>query len=323
MAETALKKSRDVKELKKFRSALKGQITSAVSKLEALFARKVEDDFDQGDIFMSEVNQVEAKTYSSSATVATKTKISPSNIGGQDGAKMEGPRCQVLKLLHGAEVGYTNVVKKSLPSVEMEDGDKDENECPKSKTESKLSENIQPVSRTELKITETEKDNVTSTTYSSNIKIKNSSSSIKMENLIERRGNLETLIRSSAYIPCLMGRRPLVSGVKEVPEFWRFLINYDDAWRRLDLKKTQNILSSNKKGDKEKIEKIKMKEMKPYLGGYSILLHSKALLHDSGGSVLPIKMIRTLLPSEDFTKVPVKAVTSQKNGSGVTKMRSQ
>ena len=179
------------------------------------------------------------------------------------------------------------------------------------------------MSRTELKITETEKDNVTSTTYSSNIKIKNSSSSIKMENLIERRGNLETLIRSSAYIPCLMGRRPLVSGVKEVPEFWRFLINYDDAWRRLDLKKTQNILSSNKKGDKEKIEKIKMKEMKPYLGGYSILLHSKALLHDSGGLVLPIKMIRTLLPSEDFTKVPVKAVMSQKNGSGVTKMRSQ
>ena len=92
MAETALKKSRDVKELKKFRSALKGQITSAVSKLEVLFARKVEDDFDQGDIFMSEVNQVEAKTYSSSALVATKTKISPSNIGGQDGGtKMPSP----------------------------------------------------------------------------------------------------------------------------------------------------------------------------------------------------------------------------------------
>ena len=139
-----------------------------------------------------------------------------------------------------------------------------------------------------------------------------------------------------------MGRRPLVSGVKEVPEFWRFLINHDDAWRRLDLKKTQkrlrcseisNSFSSNKKGDKEKIEEIKMKEMKPYLGGYSILPLSKALLHDPGGSVLSVKMIRTLLP-----KVPVKEsqvtsqeiggshesqVTSHRTGSGVTKMRSQ
>ena len=61
MAETALKKSRDVNELKKFRGAIKGQVTSAVNKLEALFARKVADDFDHGSIFISEVNQVEAK----------------------------------------------------------------------------------------------------------------------------------------------------------------------------------------------------------------------------------------------------------------------
>ena len=130
------------------------------------------------------------------------------------------------------------MVKKSLPSVEMEDGDKDETECPKSKTESKLSENIQPVSRTELKITETEKDDVTSATYSSNIKIKNSPSSIRMENLIERRGNLETLIRSSAWVPRLMGRRPLVSGVKEVPEFRRFLINLEQRRLRDYFEKT-------------------------------------------------------------------------------------
>ena len=78
------------------------------------------------------------------------------------------------------------------------------------------------------------------------------------------------------------------------------------------MKKTQNILSSNKKGDKEK-----MKEMKPYLGGYSILPRSKALLHDSGGSVFPVKMIRTLLPSYESQ------VTSQKTGGRVTKMRSQ
>ena len=61
MAETALKKSRDVNELKKFRGAIKGQVTSAVNKLEAIFARKVEDDFDHQSIFVSEVNQVEAK----------------------------------------------------------------------------------------------------------------------------------------------------------------------------------------------------------------------------------------------------------------------
>ena len=61
--------------------------------------------------------------------VTSQTKInSPSNIGGQDGAKMEGPRCQVLKLLHGAEVGYTNmdtIVVKTLPKEEMEDLIKD------------------------------------------------------------------------------------------------------------------------------------------------------------------------------------------------------
>ena len=60
MAETALKKSRDVNELKKFRGAIKGQITNPVNKLEVIFARKVEDDFDHQSIFVSEVNQVEA-----------------------------------------------------------------------------------------------------------------------------------------------------------------------------------------------------------------------------------------------------------------------
>ena len=61
MVETALKKSRDVNELKKFRGAIKGQVTSVVNKLEAIFTRKVEDDFDHQSIFISEVNQVEAK----------------------------------------------------------------------------------------------------------------------------------------------------------------------------------------------------------------------------------------------------------------------
>ena len=61
MAETELRKSRDVNKIKKYRSAIKAQITSALSKLEALFSRKVADDFDHGSIFTSEVNQVEAR----------------------------------------------------------------------------------------------------------------------------------------------------------------------------------------------------------------------------------------------------------------------
>ena len=61
MAETALRKSRDVNEIKKYRGAIKGQISSALSKLEALFSRKVADDFDHGSIFTPEVNQVEAR----------------------------------------------------------------------------------------------------------------------------------------------------------------------------------------------------------------------------------------------------------------------
>ena len=208
--------------------------------------------FRQNPSKMSFRSQVSVKTQgaavnppSISQTHAAKTnreqdsievKNSPSNIE-------EGPRCQVLKLLHGAEVGFTNMVKKFLPSVEMEEGIKDETESPVSKIESKLSENIQPVSRTEFKLSETEKDDVmkhlkvktyspsaTSATYSSNIKIENSPSSI------ERCGNLE--IKSTACVPRLMGRRPLISGIKEVPEFRRFLINLEQRRLRDDFEMT-------------------------------------------------------------------------------------
>ena len=64
MAEKALEKSGDVNELKKFRGAIKGQVTSDVNKLEVLFAKKVADDFDHKSIIISEVNQVEAKLKS-------------------------------------------------------------------------------------------------------------------------------------------------------------------------------------------------------------------------------------------------------------------
>ena len=40
MAEAALRKSRDVGELKKFRAAIKGQVTGALNKLETLLHRK-------------------------------------------------------------------------------------------------------------------------------------------------------------------------------------------------------------------------------------------------------------------------------------------
>ena len=57
MVETTLRKSRDVVELKKFRAAIKGQVTGALNKLETLFAQKVADDFDHGRILITEVNE--------------------------------------------------------------------------------------------------------------------------------------------------------------------------------------------------------------------------------------------------------------------------
>ena len=65
MAENALKKSRDLNELKKFRGAIKGQVTSALNKLEALFTQRIAEDYDHNRIFVSEVNQVESKLKSS------------------------------------------------------------------------------------------------------------------------------------------------------------------------------------------------------------------------------------------------------------------
>merc|ERR1712089_9583 len=103
---------------------------------------------------------IEAKTYSSNI----KTENSPSNI------EMEGPRCQVLKLLHGVAAGFQPIVVRS--SEEMED-------------------------------------------------------------LIKRCSNLEKLIRSSAYVLRLMGRRPLVSGVREVVDKTFSTEECDDAWRFL------------------------------------------------------------------------------------------
>ena len=61
MAETTLKKSRDVNEFKKFRGAIKGQVTSALNKLETLFAQKLAYDFDHGRILITEVNEVESR----------------------------------------------------------------------------------------------------------------------------------------------------------------------------------------------------------------------------------------------------------------------
>ena len=61
MAEQALKSSVDVEEIKKFRRVIKGQVTTAVNRLENLFAKKEGDDFDHKVISKTEVKQVEAK----------------------------------------------------------------------------------------------------------------------------------------------------------------------------------------------------------------------------------------------------------------------
>ena len=61
MAEQALKSSEDVEEIKKFRRLIKGQVTTAVNRLENLFAKKEGDDFDHKVISKAEVKQVEAK----------------------------------------------------------------------------------------------------------------------------------------------------------------------------------------------------------------------------------------------------------------------
>ena len=61
MAEQALKRSEDVKEIKKFRRVIKGQVTTAVNRLENLFAKKEGDYFDHKVISKTEVEQVEAK----------------------------------------------------------------------------------------------------------------------------------------------------------------------------------------------------------------------------------------------------------------------
>ena len=59
-AQTALK-SQDLGEIKKGRAAIKGQITTAVKRLESIFAQKVGEDFNHEKISKSEVSQMEKK----------------------------------------------------------------------------------------------------------------------------------------------------------------------------------------------------------------------------------------------------------------------
>ena len=108
------------------------------------------------------------------------------------------------------------------------------------------------------------------------------------------------------------------------------------------IKNFPSSFSSSKKGDREKIEEINVVashggfKYKEWTGifwnvskdefyssrldisvggkilGDSTVPLSKTLPHDPGGSVLPVKMIRTLLPSEDFAKVPAKETDKKK-----------
>ena len=50
MTSQAALKSKDLVEVKKFRAVIKGQLTNAVKRLESIFAKKDEDDFDHKNI---------------------------------------------------------------------------------------------------------------------------------------------------------------------------------------------------------------------------------------------------------------------------------
>ena len=57
-AQTALK-SQDLGEIKKGRSAIKGQITTAVKRLQSIFAQKVGEDFNHEQISQPDGEKVE------------------------------------------------------------------------------------------------------------------------------------------------------------------------------------------------------------------------------------------------------------------------
>ena len=61
MAEQALEKSKDAKEMKKFRGSIKGQITIDVNKLGVLIGKKDGDDFDHTKINEADVKHHETK----------------------------------------------------------------------------------------------------------------------------------------------------------------------------------------------------------------------------------------------------------------------
>ena len=61
MTAQAALKSRDIAEVKKGRAVIKGQLTTAASKLSVIFSKKEEDDFDHKRISKTEVNQLKSK----------------------------------------------------------------------------------------------------------------------------------------------------------------------------------------------------------------------------------------------------------------------
>ena len=154
-----------------------------------------------------------------------------------------------------------------------------------------------PVTKVESQLTETEKDdvqkyfksqkeacisNIETKTYSSNIETKNFPSNIDIDDLIKRCGDLQKLIRSAAYILCLMGRRPLVSGVREVTDKAISAEEYDDAWKflisleqiKLDLKKQRRLQCSEIKVELSGKRKLTQIILSPRIKNFPISFSS-------------------------------------------------
>ena len=61
MSDQAALKSQDIAQVKKGRAVIKGQLNTAVKRVEVLFSKKVGDDFDHRSISKTEVKNIEAK----------------------------------------------------------------------------------------------------------------------------------------------------------------------------------------------------------------------------------------------------------------------
>ena len=111
-AQTALK-SQDLGEIKKGRSAIKGQITTAVKRLESIFAQKDGEDFNHEKISKSEVSQMEKRLNENfDIFQQLHQKCCEKRDIGEDDAKEE-------KLAEEDEEYFEQVTSKVYPVLDM------------------------------------------------------------------------------------------------------------------------------------------------------------------------------------------------------------